>query len=151
MKASAPAKWQTPMAGQTLSGETTSLEIAPFFAVAALRIDALWRDSGIPLIPYVKAGVGLAFWRASNTGGTSTFQGEQGVGHSLGTHIAAGLYLNLNFLDPDAAREFDNAVGVNGTSLFAEWTREDLQGLGTQSDPLRVGGNAWTFGLAIEF
>jgi hypothetical protein len=42
-------------------------------------------------------------------------------------------------------------MGVNGTYLFAEWTREDYDGLGLQSDPLRVGGTNWTFGLAFEF
>jgi hypothetical protein len=42
-------------------------------------------------------------------------------------------------------------VGVNNTYAFAEYTRADLDGLGIQSDPLRVGGQSWTFGLAFEF
>jgi hypothetical protein len=40
---------------------------------------------------------------------------------------------------------------VNNTYAFAEYTRADLDGLGIQSDPLRVGGQSWTFGLAFEF
>jgi hypothetical protein len=150
-KATAKAKFTTAHKGQTTSGEDTSLEVFPFYGVATLRVDVLWRDFHVPLVPWVKAGIGYALWRASNSLGTSSYNSVDGEGHSLGTHFAVGLGLNLNFLDPDTAREFDNSLGVNGTYLFAEWTREDLAGLGTQSDPMRVGGTAWTFGLAMEF
>jgi hypothetical protein len=151
MKATDKAKFTKPHGTETTSGEDTSLEIIPIYGVAALHVDVLWRDYGIPLVPWVKVGLGLSFWRASNTLGTSSYNSTAGEGHSLGTHLGLGLGLNLNFLDPDAAREFDNSMGVNGTYLFAEWTREDLTGLGTQSDPMRVGGTEWTFGLAFEF
>ena len=150
--ASDPAQFTMPQPnGATESGETTSLWIVPMAAMAVLRADVLWRDVGIPLVPYAKVGIAYALWRASNTLGTSSFEGVQGEGHSLGTHVALGLSLNLNPFDPYAAQNFDDAMGVNGTYLFAEWTREDYNGLGFQSDPLRVGGTNWTFGLAFEF
>ena len=140
-----------PHNGSTQSGETTSLEIFPFAAMAVLRVDVLWREAGVPIVPYAKLGFGYALWRASNTLGTSNFDGVSGKGASLGTHAALGLSLNLNVFDPYAAQNFDDSMGVNGSYLFAEWTREDLTGLGFQSDPLRVGGTNWTFGLAFEF
>jgi len=149
--ASDPAQFTTPHNGSTISGETTSLWIIPMAAMVVLRADVLWRDVGIPLVPYAKLGVAYALWRASNTLGTSTFEGVSGKGHSFGTHVALGLALNLNPFDAYAAQNFDDAMGVNGTYLFAEWTREDYDGLGFQSDPLRVGGTNWTFGLAFEF
>jgi len=133
------------------SGETTSLTIIPFDLVGVLRVDVLWRAFGVPLVPYVKAGLGYALWRASNTLGTSHADGVSGAGHSLGSHVALGLAINLNPLDAYAARGFDDAMGVNGTYIFGEWTREDLDGLGIQSHALRVGGTSWTFGLAVEF
>ncbi len=133
------------------SGETTTLQIIPFDLVAVLRVDVLWRQFHIPLVPYAKGGLGYALWRASNTLGTSSYNGASGTGHSIGSHVAAGLALNLNLFDPYAARGFDDALGVNGTYIFGEWTREDLNGLGLQTDPLRVGGTSWTFGLAFEF
>ena len=139
------------MAQTTPSGETTSLAIFPFAAMAVLRVDVFWRDAGIPLVPYAKLGIGYALWRASNTLGTSTFDGVSGKGASLGTHLALGLSLNLNVFDAYAAQNFDDSMGVNGSYIFAELTREDLTGLGVQSDPLRVGGTNWTFGLAFEF
>jgi hypothetical protein len=149
MKATTKAKKQSDPTMD--SGEDTSIEIIPFFGVAALRVDVFLRDFHVPLVPWVKLGIGYALWRASNTLGTATSNGVLGEGHTLGTHLALGLGLNLNFLDRDTAQEFDNSLGVNGTYLFAEFTREDLTGLGTQNSPMHVGGNAWTFGLALEF
>jgi hypothetical protein len=133
------------------SGEQTSLNIYPFYAVAVFRVDGPWKDLGIPFVPYAKLGLGGAFWQATNTLGTSNYNGEKGQGISLGAQLAIGIGFNLNVLDPAAAREFDETMGVNSTLLFAEWTDASLNGLGFQSDPLRVGGTMWTFGLAWEF
>jgi hypothetical protein len=147
--ASDPAQFTTPQPNP--SGETTTLQILPIDLLAVLRLDVLWTDVGIPLVPYVKAGFGLAFWRASNTLGTSHFEGIVGEGHSIGWHVAGGLALNLNPFDLYAAQNFDDAMGVNNTYIFAEYELDELTGLGIQSDPLRVGGANWMFGLAFEF
>jgi hypothetical protein len=152
MKQTTKAAYASPQPdGSTISGEDTSIEIIPFYGVAVLRADVFWRNWGIPIVPWAKLGIGYALWRASNTLGTSTYNGISGTGHSLGTHVALGVGLNLNVFDGYAAKNFDTSVGVNNTYLFAEWTREDLNGLGIQSDPMHVGGTAWTFGLALEF
>jgi hypothetical protein len=145
------AMFATEHNGTFISGETTTLQIFPFYGVAVLRADALWREVGVPLVPYVKAGIGYALWRASNTLGTSSFQGVSGTGYSLGTVLAAGVGFNLNVFDRYAAQNFDDAMGVNATYLFAEITWQDLTGLGVQTDPLRVGGTNWTFGLSLDF
>jgi hypothetical protein len=149
--ATAQAKFSQPQPdGTTISGETTSLSIAPFAAMAVFRADVLWRDIGIPLVPYAKLGISYAYWRASNTAGLSHTDGISGTGYSLGTHVALGLAFNLNPFDPYSAQNLDDAMGINNTYIFGEWTREDYNGLGFQSDPLRVGGSNWTFGLALE-
>jgi hypothetical protein len=147
---SANARFTVPHNGSTVSGEDTSLDIFPLYAVAVLRADVLWREMGIPLVPYGKLGVGYSLWRASNTLGTSSFDGVSGKGHTLGTELALGLAFNLNVFDEYAAVNFDESMGVNNSYVFAEWTRADLTGLG-QSNVLRVGGTNWTFGLAFEF
>jgi hypothetical protein len=133
-----------------VSGETTTLEIFPVYLVGVLRADVLWREAGIPLVPYAKLGVGVAFWRTSNTLGTSHYQGVAGVGNTTGTQVAFGLGVNLNVLDEYAARNFDEASGVNSTYFFAEWASANYSGL-FQANALRVGANYWTFGLAFEF
>jgi hypothetical protein len=146
-----PAPLSMPFNGMTQSGENTTLEIYPFYGAIVLRADAFWRRWRVPVVPYGKVGLAYALWRVSNTLGTEHFQGVSGTGGSLGTFVAVGVALNLNPLDVYAAREFDESLGVNGSYIFAEFARMDLSGLGIQSDPLRVGGNAWTFGLAFEF
>jgi len=137
--------------GTFQSGEKTSLLMVPAYGIAVLRADALWREIGIPLEPYAKAGIGFALWRASNTLGTSTYEGVSGTGYSLGTFLAVGIGFNLNVFDRYTAMNFDDEMGINATYLFVEGTREDLSGLGIQSDPLRVGSTNWTFGLNLEF
>jgi hypothetical protein len=138
--------------GSGSSGEQTSLNIYPGFLVAVLRADALWKELGVPFVPYAKAGLGAAVWQAQNTLGTSNYNGNSGQGYTLGTQLALGLSFNLNVFDEYAARNFDEAMGVNSTYLFAEWTDANLDGLwGAQANALRVGGTSWTFGLDWEF
>ncbi len=148
---SGDALFTMPHNNTLISGETTTLQIIPVYAVAVLRADALWREAHVPLVPYAKLGLGVGFWRASNTLGTSNYNGVTGVGQSVGTQLAFGLAFNLNVLDPYAARNMDENLGVNGTYLFAEWSRSDFDGLWFQNDPLRVGGTYWTFGMTFEF
>lgn len=133
------------------SGENTSLNIYPMYLAGIFRVDGPWKDFGIPVIPYAKLGGAFALWQATNTLGTSTFNGTKGQGYSLGTQLAIGVAFNLNVLDPQSAREFDETMGVNSTLAFAEFTDSNITGLGVQSDPLRVGGTSWTFGIAWEF
>jgi hypothetical protein len=139
---------------QTLSGRTsgdqTNLSIYPFYAVAVLRADTFWRDLGFPLVPYGKAGLAMALWRASNTGGTSSANNVSGKGHSFGTDLAVGVMLALDALDPGASRNMDNATGINNTYLYIEAYWLSLNGL-AQTNALHVGTSSWAAGLAFEF
>jgi hypothetical protein len=144
---SAPA----PLANQPgLSGENTSIDIFPFYAVAVLRFDVVTKELRVPLVPYAKAGVGYALWRAYNDGGTSQAGGVPGKGHSFGTQVAAGVALHLNAFDEYAARNLDNTMGVNNTYLFWEYYSLDLTGF-SNGNTLRVGSSSWAAGLAFEF
>jgi hypothetical protein len=137
--------------GTTVSGETTSLSVYPIYVVAVARADVLWKEARIPLVPYAKLGLGYAIWRASNSLGTSQYNGVAGDGGSFGTQLGVGLAFNVNVFDEYAAKTFDESVGVNGTYVFAEYTRSDLDGLGIQQHPLRVGAEMATFGVTVEF
>jgi hypothetical protein len=137
--------------GTLISGETTSLTIIPIYLVAVARADVLWRELHVPLVPYAKLGLGYSIWRASNSLGTSSYNGAVGDGGSFGTQFGIGISFNVNVFDEYAAKTFDQSVGVNGTYVFAEYTRADLDGLGIQSHPMRVGGDMATFGITVEF
>jgi hypothetical protein len=132
------------------SEETTSLEILPLYAVGVLRVDVLMRDVHVPLVPYAKAGLGMAFWRASNTAGTSVQNGVSGEGHTLGPQLALGAAFAIGVLDPSSSRQLDESTGINNTYLFGEYMISDLTGIG-QSHALWVGSNSFVFGLAFEF
>lgn len=131
------------------SGDDTSLEVYPLWGVAVLRGDAIWRDLGFPLVPYAKLGVAVAPWRSANAGETSAANNVSGKGTTWGTQAAVGLQFALDALDPGAARNMDNMLGINGTYLFAEYYWLGLNGIG-QSSPLRVGTNTWTAGFVFE-
>jgi hypothetical protein len=146
------ASGNAPISGtKTASAESTTLEILPTYAVGVFRLDVLWRQLRVPLVPYAKAGIGLAFWRASNTVGTSvSSKGVVGEGHTWGTQLAGGLAFNLGVLDPNSVRQLDEATGINNTYVFAEYMASNLDGI-AQKNPLLVGSDSFVFGLAFEF
>jgi hypothetical protein len=153
--ASANAPLVVPEQSGTLSAESTTLTIYPMYGVIVLRADVIDRELHVPLVPYVKGGVGWALWRASDSGGTSTAVNKNkkeavGEGITYGTQAALGLALDLNFLDLAAARSFDNSVGVNHTYAFFEGFWANLNGLG-QSHALYVGAYTWSAGIALSF
>jgi len=132
------------------SDEDTSLDIFPMYLAAVLRADTFYRNAGIPIVPYAKAGLGMGIWRATNPGGTSDANGVRGEGKSLGLHGAIGISFALDALDPSAALQLDNATGINHTYVFVDYYVAALNGL-AQSSALRVGTNSWAAGLAFEF
>jgi len=138
------------------SGMTTSLQMIPMYLVAVLRTDVVARELGVPLVPYVKGGLGLGLWFATTEAGLSRTRDAAGAetsvgrGATWGLHGALGVMLLLDFFDKGTARNFDNSMGVNHTYLFAELTRYHLTGLG-QKNALNLGDTALTLGLAFEF
>jgi hypothetical protein len=76
--------------------------------------------------------------------------GNSARGATLGWHAAAGLAFVIDWLDPDAARDFDADLGVNHTALTFEYTYADISGLG-QAGRLHVGDTTWSLGLLLEF
>lgn len=133
----------------TDSAEDTTLQIFPMYAVAVLRADVLSRNLHIPLVPYAKAGLGYAPWRAYGPNGTARTADAVGKGQSFGTHLALGIALQLDVFDRAAARDIDEAVGINHSYLWAEYFMANLNNFG--GNALRVGANTFAFGLAFEF
>lgn len=153
----APATWTRPSDGQE-----TSLHVIPGFIGGVVRIDALARHTVVPLVPYVKFGLGFAYWwstlgenlsrrSATTSPGVLPSDNDVGVaatGLSLGTHFAAGLMLRLDFLEPGASRRWDSVMGVNHSYIFGEYTRAEVGTSGTQ---LQLSSETWNLGLAFEF
>jgi hypothetical protein len=77
-------------------------------------------------------------------------RGGHGQGGTAGWQAAVGLSLQLDFIDPTAAHDFDADVGVNHTYAFFELDHVNGSGL-YRNDVLRVGDSTWFAGLMFEF
>lgn len=137
------------------SEEETSLKIYPMALQAVLRIDVLAREVGIPLVPYLKGGLGVALWSMSNGTGTSVIKDGSGAvqvkgeGVSYGPQFALGGALLLDWFDEYAARQADQALGINNTYLYGEFTSSYLSNI--NGTGMRLGADMFNFGLAFEF
>jgi hypothetical protein len=134
------------------SGDKSQLKIVPVSLSAVYRFDYLLENRNIPLVPFGKIGLDWAYWQITDGNGNiaSDGNGGHGRGGTFGWHAAAGVALMLDFVDPDAARDFDQDLGVNHTGLTFEYYHSDISGLG-QPNRLHVGDNNWMLGLLLEF
>jgi hypothetical protein len=134
------------------SSVDSSLTIMPMHASAVLRLDELFRRTGIPVVPYGKIGFGMGIWSTSIGDETSkvTADGSEvlGRGLSFGLHWAVGGMLALDWLSPRSMATLDAETGINHIYLFGEWLNYNL---GTFSESqMQVGTSTWTVGLAME-
>lgn len=134
------------------TGDNTSLRLIPFAALVIYRMDELVKRWKIPLVPYAKLGLNYTIWTIENGDGNVPDYpgGGHGQGGTPGWQGALGLSFLLDFLDPEAAHEFDSDSGVNHTYAFFELAHVDGNGL-YRSNVLRVGDNTWFTGLMFEF
>lgn len=153
------ASWQRPTDGQS-----TALNVIPGYAVAVFRLDVLARRTVIPLVPYIKYGVGYAYWWVTNgdvlarrslglspgAHATDTDLGQAATGGTFGTHFALGVMLRLDVFEPTVQRAWDLQMGVNHSYLFFEYTRAGLDGIGSRPQ-LHLDYETWNTGLAMEF
>jgi len=128
----------------TRTGDETSLRLVPLSLLAVYRADLLRTRYGWPLIPYAKLGLGCGLWWLGDTSQTSATSGA-----SFGWNAAAGVSLDLSFVDLESARTMDQETGVNQFALFFEVLHSALDGFGSSS-ALRVGDTTWIGGLMIE-
>jgi hypothetical protein len=134
------------------SADTSTMKVIPVSASAIYRFDYFLEHRAFPLVPFGKLGLDWAYWQITDGNDEIATDGHGGRarGGTLGWHAAAGLALVLDFIDPEAARDFDNEMGVNHTSLVFQYTYADISGLGA-SDRMHVGDNNWSLGLMFQF
>ncbi|HVY40227.1 MAG TPA: MXAN_2562 family outer membrane beta-barrel protein [Polyangia bacterium] len=135
-----------------ISGDTSTLKIVPMSLSLVYRFDYFLETRKFPLVPFAKVGLDYAYWQ--NTDGNDNIatdpSGGRARGGTMGWHVAGGVALVLDFLDPDAARDFDADLGVNHTAITFEFFHADISGLG-QSNRMHLGDTDWTLGLLLEF
>jgi hypothetical protein len=131
------------------SSQDTAFTVLPMHLSAVLRADYLMRQTGIPIVPYGKLGIGFATWSVSTANGISDADDVQGRGITWGIHMALGGMLSLGWLDPRYAAALDENTGVNHVYVFGEWMNAQLDGLGSKPQ-MHVGTSTWVLGLAMD-
>lgn len=137
-------------AADCLSSEYTVLNVIPFSAHGVLRVDVLPNLTGVPLTPFVKAGLDRWMWWILNGQGVAKVSGQSGKGWTAGWHVAGGLALLLDFFEPGAATKLDHESGINNSYLFAEIVIARIDGFGAD-DALVLSDTTWDAGLLVEF
>lgn len=133
------------------SADSTGFTMYPLALLAVYRFTMIADRSVIPVVPYAKLGLSYYIWRMTNfTGGTSSFNGNDGAGGTLGWQGTIGLSIRAERLDPESARALSSDLGVDHIGFFAELTFADVSGLGMDKK-LHVGDTTWAAGLNFEF
>jgi hypothetical protein len=135
--------------GDGLSAQDTTLGIIPFNLMAVLRFDAIADRTWVPIVPYLKVGLGAALWWSSIGESPTHYNGEVGKGTSFGYVAAIGAMVRLDELDPVSAANADSSLGINHSAVFIEYYKSNLNGFGTGAS-MEVGTSTWVAGLALE-
>ena len=133
--------------------QSTGLRLLPLKAVLTYRFDWPKLKWSIPLVPYVKGAFVAMPWWIVNGGEVEVFQGERGEGIKFGLAGTLGLALELDFLDPRLARDFDGSIGVNHTYIFAEGTFQEMNVFSKtdpNAKPFELSSQHFMFGLGFE-
>lgn len=132
------------------SAGETSLIILPMQFSGVLRADYLLRRWGVPIIPYLKTGLGMALWTASGSDDVSEVDGVEGRGTSFGLHFAVGGALSVTSLDPSAEASMQADTPVDNAYVFGEWMYLNLDGIGSHPQ-LHVGTSTVVVGIGIDW
>ncbi|MDB4988341.1 MAG: hypothetical protein JWN04_3519 [Myxococcaceae bacterium] len=115
------------------SGETTSFTLYPLGALAVLRIDALARNTVIPLTFAGKVGPEWVRWKSDT--GTRT----DASGFNAGVRFGAQAAFELDYFDANTARRLDEDYGVNHTFLLFEYYESSTRGTGARTFQMGLG------------
>ena len=131
------------------SPDSTSLMIFPLRLMAVYRFQLLDRR-GIPLIPFVKAGLGYTFWWSNGSDGkVSKSGGNKARGGKWGYNLAIGLAFSLNFIDRSVARDCDRLWGINDSHLMIQFVHATADNFGGKGFDLSR--DSLEIGLGFEF
>lgn len=141
-------------------GDATDDEIG--FNLAPMTVSLVYRwdwaavEHGVPLVPYVKAGLSAVFWWATDAKdniATARDEGgdtRRGTGITFGWHAGGGLMLLLDVFSGSMAASLEDETGVKNSYLFAELLYQNVNDFGA-SDSMDLSETAFSFGLAFEF
>ena len=140
------SQWDTNRpGGGTADTQRNVFEILVLQPMLVWRFDTLARELSIPIVLTPKIGFDMTHWLTSPGSGAN----PNPDGWAFGPRFAAKLSLELDFLEPRAARQLDEEWGINHSELFFELYYSMAGEL--FSDNLPVNGWGWAAGLGFTF
>ncbi|MFK7991210.1 MAG: MXAN_2562 family outer membrane beta-barrel protein [Sandaracinaceae bacterium] len=137
------SQWDTESPGGTANVDRNSFEILNMRALLLWRFDTLARELNVPLVLTPKFGLDVGYWQ------TALGSESPEDGWSIGPRFAGKVSLELDFLEPRAARQLDEEWGINHSEIFAEF-HYSMAGE-PAGGQLPINGWGWTLGLGFTF
>lgn len=139
------------------SGDENSFRLIPMQLTAGFRLTYFDDVFGIPLVPYLRGGLGYYMWKVTAPSGDAAFVcrdtacKEKNVarGGSLGLVGALGLAIRAEGIDRDAAASMRGG-GIEHAGFYAELSLAKVDGFGSETK-LSVGDATWFAGVNFEF
>lgn len=138
------SQWETTTPGG-MEAERNVFEILELQLMLLWRFDTLARELNVPLVLTPKLGLEFDHW-LTNPGNAARSQPD---GWAIGPRFAGKISLELDFLEPRAARQLDEEWGINHSELFFEIYYSMAGEL--ISNQLPVSGWGWAIGLGFTF
>jgi hypothetical protein len=132
-------------------GDTTAFRLIPLQVTAIYRLSILDDDYGIPIVPYVRGGLGYYVWWSTIDGHLSTDSMVSGsaIGATAGLVGTFGISIRAERIDAAAARSMRES-GIAHAGFYAEVNAGWVDGFG-KSTKLDVGATTWFAGAELEF
>ncbi len=142
--------------GDVSATDETSLNMAPLTASVVYRFDWAKIHHGIPLVPYIKAGLTYTLWWVTDARDKVAAALDkdniprQAWGGTWGFHAGGGLQIELDWMFPPMASELDTEAGVNNSYIFFEYAFHSVNDFGSSSS-FDLGDDTFSAGLMFEF
>lgn len=147
----------------TRVADTNRFHLLPMALTATYRFTQLDDDYGIPVVPYVRAGLSYYVWwidlpkqagsplaKVCKDGGTEPGCSQnKALGGSLGVQGSIGLAIRAERVDATAAMSMRQS-GIQHAGIYAELSLAKVDGFGSDKK-LSVGDRTWFAGVDFEF
>lgn len=138
--------------------DTNTFRLVPMALTATYRFTWLDDEYGIPVVPYVRAGLSYYLWWISVNGSIASVckdpnaemcSENKALGASLGLQGSIGLAVRAERIDAPTAMSMQQS-GIQHAGIYAELSLAKVDGFGAATK-LSVGDRTWFAGVDFEF
>lgn len=129
------------------TGDQARISVIPTSLTLTYRMDNVWEHAHVPVVPYVRGTLERYNWWTSKEEKTT----ERGA--TNGWSASVGLVLILDWIDPAAALDAANDVGIAHTGLYLDITKSKVDDFGSSKswDMSNRNDLFWSGGLTVIF